>query len=377
MRKLSLILLLFAILFSKGAGAQKETKTKISIRDSLDHAIDMSDMLLNKKGVLLVPTVITEPSVGYGAAAAAIYFHSSYTKKNGPPSMSGLLGGGTENGTWLGGAFHVGYWHQDRIRYMGAVVRMYANISFYGSGPSGNYADDPVNLNLDAWLLVQQIKFRVAASNFFIGGRYILLNTSNTFDIPVELPEFEGIQFDSQLSEATLVTNYDTRNNVFSPTKGFFIELSGTYSDDWMGGDGLYGRLSSVMIGYFPVNKKLVVGARHQANYSLGEVPFYARPVLSLRGAPITKYQDKNTMLMETEVDWNVYKRWSVVGFTGIGSAFSDFSSFDQGKSVATVGTGFRYLLMRKLGAQMGMDFAVSSGGDFAIYMVFGCSWLK
>jgi hypothetical protein len=291
--------------------------------------------------------------------------------------MSGVLGGATQNGTWFGGLFHVGYWKHDRIRYMGAVARMSVNMSFYGSGMITSLANDPVNLNLDAWLVLQQMKFRLGSSNFFLGGRYLLLNTDNTLEIPIDIPEFKGVEFSSQLSEATLVTNYDTRNNVFSPSNGFFIELSGTYSDEWMGGDALYGRLASTMIGFFPVNKKLFVGLRHQSTYTLGDVPFYARPVVQLRGAPITKYQDKNIMLMETEVDWNLYKRWSLVGFTGMGNAYSALSDFDEGKSVATIGTGFRYLLMRKLGAKMGMDFATGTGGDFAFYMVFGCSWLR
>lgn len=372
-----LVLILCILLFPFSASAQKESKTKTSFKDSLDNSIDMSDFLLNKKGVLIVPTIITEPSVGYGAAGGVIYFHSAYTKRNGPPSMSGLLGGGTQNGTWFGGLFHVGYWNQDRIRYMGAVVRTSLNISFYGSGIIESLASNPVNLNLDAWLVLQQVKFRLGNSNFFLGGRYLLLNTYNTLEIPIDIPEFQGVEFSSQLSEATLVTNFDSRNNVFSPSNGFFIELSGSYSDDWMGGDGLYGRLSSTIIGYFPVNKKLFVGLRHQSTYSLGDIPFYARPVVMLRGAPITKYQDKNITLMEAEVDWNLYKRWSLVGFTGMGNAYSDLSAFNEGKSVATIGTGFRYLLMRKLGAQMGMDFAKSTSGDFAFYMVFGCSWLR
>ncbi len=377
MSKPSLVLFFFVIIFQMSAVSQNKSKSNISFKDSLDHAIDMSDFLLNKKGVLIVPTIITEPSVGYGAAGGAIYFHSAYTKKNGPPSMSGILGGGTQNGTWFGGLFHVGYWNQDRIRYMGAVVRTSLNISFYGSGIIESLANSPVNLNLDAWLVLQQLKFRIGTSNFFLGGRYLLLNTDNTLEIPIEIPEFKGVKFSSQLSEVTLVTNYDTRSNVFSPTNGFFIELSSTYSDNWMGGDGLYGRISSTMIGYFPVNKRLFVGLRHQSTYSLGDVPFYARPVVSLRGAPITKYQDRNIMLLETEVGWNLYKRWSLVGFTGMGNAYSELSSFNEGKSVATLGTGFRYLLMRKLGAQMGMDFAKSTSGDFAFYMVFGCSWLR
>ena len=79
---------------------------------------------------------------------------------------------------------------------------------------------------------------------------------------------------------------------------------------------------------------------------------------------------------METELNYNIYRRWSLVGFTGMGSAFKDFTSYDKGKSVVSVGTGFRYLLARKLGAQMGMDFA-KSNDDFAFYIVFGTSWLR
>ncbi len=376
MKNRSILFLLFIVFFSANVNAQESRKLFSVFRDSLDHAIDISDFLLNKKGFLIVPTIITEPAVGYGALGAAIYFHSSYSAKKGPPSMTGVLGGGTQNGTWMAGAFHVGYWKHDRIRYMGALARTSANLGFYGSGDYGFMDDKSVNLNLDAWLLLQQIKFRVAETNFFIGGRYLLLSTDNTFEIPVDIPDFDGIEFSSTLSEATAVLNFDSRNNVFTPTKGFFIELSGTYSDTWMGSDDLYGRLSAKLIGYFPANDKLFVGVRHESTYSLGNIPFYARPIVVLRGAPLMKYQNNNTTVMEAEVDWNVYKRWNLVGFTGIGNAFSDFESFDKGKSISSVGTGFRYLIARKFGLQMGMDFAKSTD-DFAFYIVFGTSWMR
>jgi hypothetical protein len=376
MKTITLFLLQLMLFHSLATLAQDTIKPVSVFRDSLDNAIDISNFLLNKKGFLLVPSIITEPAVGYGVLGAAIYFHSSYSAKKGPPSMSGVLGGGTQNGTWMAGAFHVGYWKRDRIRYMGALARTNINIGYYGSGYIESLEDESVNLNMDAWLLLQQIKFRVAETNFFIGGRYLLFDTYNTFEIPVDIPEFEGTEFSSTLSEATAVLDYDSRNNVFSPNKGFFIELSGTYSDTWMGSDGLYGKIDTKMIGYFPANDKLMIGIRHESTYSLGDIPFYARPIVVLRGAPLMKYQNNNTTVMEAEVNWNVYKRWNLVGFTGIGNAFSDFESFDKGKSISSVGTGFRYLMARKFGLQMGMDFAKSTD-DFAFYIVFGTSWMR
>jgi hypothetical protein len=373
--KLSLILI-FQIILSAGINAQNNRTSISKFRDSLDYATDISDFLLDKKGFLVIPTIITEPAVGYGAIGSVLYFHSSYSAKKGPPSMSGIMGGGTQNGTWVAGGFHAGFWNEDRIRYMGAVARTSANLGFYGSGNIESFEGKSVNLNLNAWLIVQQAKFRLGETHFFAGGRYIYMNTENTFEIPVDIPDFEGIQFDSKLSEVSAILNYDSRSNIFTPTNGFFIDLSGTYSDKWMGGDDLYGRISARMIGYFKSTDKLFFGLRHESSYSLGNVPFWSRPIVVLRGAPLMKYQNNNTTVMEVEANWNVYKRWSIIGFTGIGNAFENFDTFNEGKSVSSVGTGFRYLIARKFGAQMGMDFAKSTD-DFAFYIVFGSSWLR
>ncbi len=373
---LSGLILLFVIFSYVPLHAQEKKKFLAAFHDSIDGAIDMSDWLVNKKGLLIIPTIITEPAVGYGIGGAAIYFHSSYTAKKGPPSMSGVLGAATENGTWAAGVFHVGYWKRDRIRYMGAVAKLYANVDFYGSGRLGLMEDVPVNLNLDSWFLLQQIKFRVAGSGFFIGGRYMLLNTNNTFDIPLNIPEYTEQEFSATLSEVSLKLEYDTRNNVFTPTKGALLGLSGTYSDTWLGGEDLYGRIGLTLIGYFPASNRVTIGIRHESSYTLGDVPFWARPIINLRGAPLMKYQNVNTTLMEAEVSWNAYRRWYLSGFTGIGNAFSGFAEFEDGKSVTTLGTGFRYVLARKLGAHMGMDFAVSND-DFAFYIIFGTAWLK
>jgi hypothetical protein len=372
----NILYLVFFIGYFNLLQAQEPTEKVSLFKDSTDGAYDISNWLLKKEGFLLIPSIITEPAVGYGAMATAVYFHSSYSEKHGPPSMSGVIGGGTENGTWMVGVFHVGYWKNDRLRYMGAVARTDANIGFYGSGAITDLTGESINLNMDAWILLQQLKGRIGRSNFFVGGKYLLLDTENTFEVPVDEPEFHGAELSSVLSEASLILNYDSRNNVFSPTKGFFIDWSGTYSDDWMGGDGLYGRMGIDLLSYLRATDNLLVSMRIESNYTFGNVPFYARPMVQLRGAPLMKYQNKNTSVFEAEVDWKVYRRWSLIGFTGIGNAYSSLSEFDKGKSVRNYGSGFRYILARKFGAKMGMDFAFTQD-DFAFYFVFGTAWLR
>jgi len=370
-------MLLFVLLsLAVNVSSQDKTKKQSIFRDSLDNAYDMSTWLINKKGVLIIPTVITEPAVGYGIAGGGLFFHSSYSEKLGPPSISGVLGAYTQNGTWAAGAFHLGFWKRDRIRYMGAAAKTYINLDFYGSGFIGLPGVESINLNLDAWLVVQQLKFRLGETDFFLGGRYIWFDTYNTFEYPIDNPDFTGTEFNSTLSEASLRLELDSRNNIFTPTEGWFLAFSGTYSDTWMGSDALYGRLGLTLIGYIPASEKLFVGLRHESAYALGDVPFYARPFVSLRGAPIMKYQDSNTSVFEAEVSWNVYKRWSLSGFSGYGNAFESFEDIENGKRVITAGTGFRYLIARKLGTHMGLDFALSND-DYGIYIIFGTAWMR
>ena len=93
-------------------------------------------------------------------------------------------------------------------------------------GMQGLLDIESVNLNMDAWILAQQLKFRLGETNFFAGGRYLLLKTYNTFEIPLDIPEFTGNEQSSTLSEATLKLEFDSRNNVFTPTNGVFFGLS-------------------------------------------------------------------------------------------------------------------------------------------------------
>ncbi len=72
MKTKSFFLLLFIFLLSLKNNAQENKKPFSAFRESLDHAIEISNFLLNKKGFLLVPSIITEPAVGYGLAGAAI-----------------------------------------------------------------------------------------------------------------------------------------------------------------------------------------------------------------------------------------------------------------------------------------------------------------
>ncbi|WP_066631719.1 BamA/TamA family outer membrane protein [Labilibacter marinus] len=344
-------------------------------KDSLDNAFDMSRFLTEKKGVMPVPMVITEPAIGYGGGLGLGYFHGSIMEKGNIPDISGGFGGLTDNGTWMAGVFHAGFWKEDHIRYMGVLGKGYINYNYYGPN---NILPKPVEMNLDTWILIQQIKFRIKESNFFLGSRYFYYGGTNTLQFPIDIPAFSGKSFESTLSELSLMVDYDSRDNVFSPTKGVYAQVEGTYSDKWLGGSDMYGRLFGTFQAFGEVSDQLNVGVRFETQYASEDTPFWAIPGINMRGVPAAKYQGNKTNLLEVQMNYRLNSRWELLGFSGVGvtSPLEDNSRVSN-KSVQTVGTGFRYLVARVFGLTGGTDFAWSNNNDFAFYFVVGHAWAR
>jgi len=106
-------------------------------------------------------------------------------------------------------------------------------------------------------------------------------------------------------------------------------------------------------------------------------VPFYLRPFISLRGAPAMRYQGDDAAEIEAELRWQLWKRFSLIGFVGTGAAWNDNSGhFGQTQNIVTGGTGFRYELARKYGLHMGVDVAFGPD-DPIIYVQFGSAWMR
>jgi hypothetical protein len=51
-----------------------------------------------------------------------------------------------------------------------------------------------------------------------------------------------------------------------------------------------------------------------------GDAPFYLRPYITLRGAPIMRYQGDDVAQVEAELRWQFWNRFSAVGFAGFGA---------------------------------------------------------
>jgi hypothetical protein len=358
----------------------KEVKKKLSMKDPVDGAFDISSFLLENKGVLPVVFPITEPAVGYGAALPILYFHHRKKKYSSyvPPNISGIVGLYTENKTWGGGAFHMHTFGENRVRTITALMKVNVNYKYYGNNnPLLNQYPPTVKMN--SWLFFQRAQVRLGESQFYMGASYTFLKSDISLDTVPGKPLLnyfiKRLRGSSVISTIKPMIVYDNRDNVFTPTSGYSAELSLNYSGKWLGASENYMTLHTNFYGYVPILPKLFSGWRFNGSYVIGEAPFYAYPFVQLRGIAAMRYQSDNVLVAETEWRYNVYKRWSLIGFSGVGKAFHDFDSFSDIDLSYNFGTGFRYKLARLLGVHMGTDFAWGNGKDFAFYIVFGSSW--
>lgn len=358
-----------------------QEQNKISFRDTLDGEFDISNFLDQPEGILPVPIIITEPAVGYGGGVALIMIKEnkgSSEKRRLPPNISGALGFVTQNKTWGAGIFHFQSFNKDKIRYLGAFVKPTINIDYYGNSIE-DAGFGPVLLKMNAWAVYQRVMFRIKESNFFAGPEYIFFHTKNSIDSLLSrptIPSLNAVDGKSIISMLGLILNYDSRSNIFTPDKGLLAGVSARYNATFLGADNAYWMLNPYVLAFVPITKKVFSAYRFDSQFALGGAPFYANPFISMRGVPAMKYQGDITMLVETEWRGFVYKRWSLLGFTGTGKAFNQFNEFSDAKWVYSYGAGIRYQLARRYGMHVGIDFAWSNE-DFAFYLVIGSAWRK
>ena len=349
----------------------------VSFRDPKDNSLDLSDYLLNHKGFLPVPTVITEPAVGYGGGLGLLFFDESMAeagakaKETGvmqPPNITGLGAAGTENGTWGVGLMHFHTWDGDRIRYLGALGKTSLKTDYYG------LLDQARSYQLDGTFLMQQVLFRLGDTHWYIGPRYTWFDATATFtgDVAQELPDpSRGVK----IGKAGLVVDYDSRDNMFFPNKGTYAELEAQYARGALGSSRDFDTYNARGYTWLPLdNHRFVLGLRAAGKFTSGDVPFYAQPSVEQRGVQKGRYQDKNAVMAETELRWNATERWSYLGFLGAGKAYGHWKSFSDAETPVAIGAGFRYLVARKLGIAMGID-AAHSRDQNAWYVEVGSAW--
>ena len=325
------------------------------------------DSSSTKKKIIPIAVPITEPAVGYGLVAGLMYFIPKEDSKLQSDMIIGAAGL-TTNGTWFAGGGYLGFWNEENLKYTGFIGYGQITMDYYGFGE-----DIPVQFDQNVLMFLQQMNFRIGASDFFLGTKYQLTQIK----IPEKRAEDLGVNandFNLLNSGISLIAEFDNLNNFLSPTKGTIIHLSYDQNLKILGSNRNWGTVNYFSHFYHPMNDYWIPSLRLASQLSTGDAPFYAFPYVDLRGVPALRYQGKLTVVAETEQLFNFAKRWDAVAFTGISAAFKSLDELINEDIVWNVGIGARFLTSESLGVKIGADIA-RGPEDYAFYISIGSAW--
>ena len=354
--------------------------------DPKDGNVDASKWMSEQHGFLPIPIVITGPTFGFGLGLNLMFLHDSLggdsksTGRKSPPSVSGVVVGGTENGSKFGAAYNIAYLKEDTIRSTTLAGVPDANLDFYPTLPSGE--ERQVEMNLSGLLAYQELKFRVKDSNFFLGGNVFYSKVDSQFADNESRRNLLNSLSENEVQAVSIaaVAEYDTRDSTFTPSKGLYSKLVASRYSETLGSDFDAWNIRGKSFYFTPVTDDLVLGLRGEFEGVQTTAPYYMHPSINMRGIATGRYQGQFTTTFETEIRYALDYRWNLIGFIGSGKAFGDSSevsdktSFTDTDWESAVGVGFRYKIASKFRLHVGLDLAMGPE-DTAIYITTGQAW--
>lgn len=349
--------------------------------DPADGWFDVSEFLDSAYGFVPFGSPITEPAVGYGGVGALIFIDRNVPgqgQRYARPNVAAIGGLATENGTTGLFAGHLGNWGDGRFRTLAGFADADVNLEFFGLGGDRGPGNGGLDYTIAARGGVTGGSHRLGAGPLWPGLRYALVDTNVSLGVETAATGLEIPREDRDLRLAALTPSLtlDTRDNLFTPTRGSYLDLSVAVFREALGGDRNFETLNLAAMHYRSLADSIFLGLRATAKASSDGTPFFLRPFVYIRGVQALRYQGEQSAEFEAEMRWQLHPRFSVVGFGGAGLARGESGLIDRDKEVCAGGAGFRYLIARKHGLHMGLDVAAGPD-DPILYVVFGSAWLR
>jgi hypothetical protein len=168
---------------------------------------------------------------------------------------------------------------------------------------------------------------------------------------------------------------YDSRDNIFSSTRGTYIEFMSIFDSKYSFSDFNYQWFVLDMRKFQPINqgKGGVLAMQYFTNVMTGDPPFYQMSLLGgpkrMRGYYEGRYRDKDIMSTQVEYRSPFWKRrLGFAAFAGTGLVFPNFAAFDLHYLKPSIGGGLRIKFNRK--EHIHFRIEVAYGKSFNYYFV-------
>jgi hypothetical protein len=281
--------LLAAVALATAASAGADGTAQASkLRDPQDGWVDVSGFLDTSYGFLPVVAPITEPAVGYGAVGALVFIdRKPPTEGQGfvRPNIAAVGGLATQNGTSGVFAAHLGTWMDGRLHTLLGLADADVNLEFFGIGASPGAGGSGLDYTVAATGGVAGGNYRIGDHPLWVGVRYAQVQTRvKLHDSRFEQSVITPGDLDLRLAGLAPSLTLDTRDNFFTPTRGWYVDLSDNVFREALGGDRDFELLSLSAMYFRPLGPSLYFGVRGAGKSSSDGTPFFLRPFVTLRG---------------------------------------------------------------------------------------------
>ncbi len=193
----------------------------------------------------------------------------------------------------------------------------------------------------------------------------------------LELGDIPGSRH-GQLSGTALLVNWDTRDNIFYPSHGEWLELNAFTYPSFLGSSFSFSGFRLNLRTYISFLPEQVLALQAVITAQSGAVPFQKLAQLGgenlLRGYFAGRFRDKNLVALQAEYRLHLVWRFGAVAFAGMGEVGDRWHSFQASTIKYAGGFGLRFRFDKKEKIQIRADMGFgkgSSGFYFSIFEAF------
>jgi outer membrane protein assembly factor BamA len=172
-----------------------------------------------------------------------------------------------------------------------------------------------------------------------------------------------------------LKLNWDSRNNIFFPSKGNFTQVSLTLYQRLFGSDYTFSRYRLDLRKYVSPFPSHVLAFQGYFNFLSGNPPFQMLSQIGgqekMRGYYKGRYRDKNLAVFQMEYRMPVWWKFGLVGFGGVGEVADKIRNFELRNFKYFLGWGVRFALNPEEGVYLRLDFGYAKNSS-GIYFTAG-----
>jgi hypothetical protein len=201
--------------------------------------------------------------------------------------------------------------------------------------------------------------------HFYLGLTYEFQHTGAVTYTPGGIFDRENIvgRYGGNTSGAGPIVSWDTRNNAYSPDRGFFAEMLYVYFDQHLGSNFNFRVFSIDLRKFFALSARSVLALQGLGGFTGGNTPF--RKLEELGGADMMRgyyggrFTDKCLMAYQAEYRRFLFWRLGVVGFASAGEVAPGAGRFELDGFHYAYGGGMRFMLSKEEKLNLRLDYGV------------------